>query len=297
MGIEQSLTDFYAELNPLNLIKAANRSFAETLILFLYLVLFSILLYRLILFLVEKFKPSTDVVHEYNRRKIIRAFTIGASIFVYLPIIFSSLELLPTVLGFAGAGIVISLKEYWLSIVGWVMILGSNGFKVGDRVQIDGVLGDVVNIGFLRFTLVEVSNDPRSEQSTNRLVHFPNYYIVSQRFFLVTDAMDFVWDEFPILLDLDTNWEKAESICKEILEKDLVHTPAEIDDKLRELSKNYLVRLGATTPIVYTSLEEGAILLSLRYLTPIRAKRTNHVILSREVLKRFRNESDLHFKR
>lgn len=180
-------------------------------------------------------------------------------------------------------------------MVGWFMIMGANGFKVGDRIELDNIKGDVVNIGFFKFTLLEIASDPRFEQSTNRLIHFPNYNVVLHRFFIVSETMDFVWDEFRVYLDLNSNWEKAEKICAQILQEELVLAPELVESKIREMSKNYLVRLGKTTPIVYTSLEpEGTILMCLRYLTPIRSKRLNRILISKEILTKFKNENDIH---
>ncbi|MCZ8158181.1 MAG: mechanosensitive ion channel [Leptospira sp.] len=272
-----------------------DRAISQSLLLFLYLVIFAVLVYKITMVMVEKIRPSIDPAHDYNRRKVIRTGFLISFTIIYLPVIFSSLSLLPTVLGLAGAGIVISLKEVWLNMVGWFMIMGSNGFKVGDRIEIDNIKGDVVNIGFFKFTLLEVSTDPKAEQSTNRLIHFPNYNIVIHRFFIVSDTMDFVWDEFKISISLDSDWERAEFLCAQILNEELVLAPELVDEKIRELSKNYLVRLGKTTPIVYTSYEQdGYILLSLRYLTPIRSKRLNRILISREILKKFKNESNIH---
>lgn len=289
------LKSFYLDLNPFNLLRDTNRSFAETLVLFAYMVLFAMFVYKVVMFLVERIKPASDPAHEYNRRKVARIGFMLVFGIVYMPLFFSSLSLLPTVLGLAGAGIVISLKEVWLNMVGWFMIMGGNGFKVGDRIEIENIKGDVVNIGFFKFTLLEISSDVRFEQSTNRLIHFPNYNIVMHRFFIVSETMDFVWDEFRIFLNIDSNWEKAEKICTQILNEELVLVPELVEAKIREMSKNYLVRLGKTTPIVYTSLEpEGLILLSLRYLTPIRSKRLNRILISKEILKKFKAEDDIH---
>ncbi|MDF3818885.1 mechanosensitive ion channel [Leptospira sp. 96542] len=293
--MSESLKDFYLDLNPLSLLKHTSRSFPETLILFIYMLVFAVFAYKITMILVERIKPAPDAIHEYNRRKVGR---IGFLLFfgiIYMPIIFSSLSLLPTVLGLAGAGIVISLKEVWLNMVGWFMIMGGNGFKVGDRIEIDNIKGDVVNIGFFKFTLLEIATDVRFEQSTNRLIHFPNYNIVLHRFFIVSETMDFVWDEFRVFLKLDSNWEKAEKICTQILNEELVLAPEIVETKIRELSKNYLVRLGKTTPIVYTSLEpEGNILLCLRYLTPIRSKRLNRILISKEILTKFKEHDDIY---
>ncbi|PJZ44378.1 mechanosensitive ion channel family protein [Leptospira brenneri] len=289
-----SLKEFYLDLNPLTLLVRSNRDFAETMILFGYMLVFAVFVYKITMILVERIKPAPDAAHEYNRRKVARIGFLLVFGIAYLPFVFSSLSLLPTVLGLAGAGIVISLKEVWLNMVGWFMIMGSNGFKVGDRIELDNIKGDVVNIGFFKFTLLEISADPRFEQSTNRLIHFPNYNIVLHRFFIVSETMDFVWDEFKIYLDIDSNWEKAEKICSQILHEELVLAPELVESKIREMSKNYLVRLGKTTPIVYTSLEpEGTILMCLRYLTPIRSKRLNRILISKEILTKFKNENDI----
>jgi small-conductance mechanosensitive channel len=291
MHLGNNLKEFYFDLNPFSLLRTQDRDFSQTLILFAYMLIFAIVSYKVTMLVMTKFRQTNDPAVEYNRRKVVRAgFIISFSI-VYLPVIFSSLSFLPTILGLAGAGIVISLKEVWLNMVGWFMIMGSNGFKVGDRIEIESIKGDVVNIGFLKFTLLEVSSDSKAEQSTNRLIHFPNYNVVIHRFFVVSDTMDFVWDEFKISITVDSDWEKAESICNQILIEELVLAPELVEEKIRELSKNYLVRLGKTTPIVYTSLEpEGFILLSLRYLTPIRSKRLNRILVSKEILKKFKNE-------
>ncbi len=83
MGNE--LREFYFDLNPLNLLSQTNRNFAETLILFGYMVLFAMLVYKIVMFLVERIKPASDPAHEYNRRKMVR---IGLTLvfgIIYLP--------------------------------------------------------------------------------------------------------------------------------------------------------------------------------------------------------------------
>lgn len=285
--------DEYLDLNPISLMAQKERGFGENLILLLYLFILSYIVYRIILFTVDRIKPAKDPQVQYNRRKIGRTLFVSLYTIAFFPVIFSSLSYLPTVMGLAAAGIVISLKEMWLNGIGWIMILGANGFRVGDRVEIDGVLGDVINIGLGKFSLLEVKHTDGYEQSTNRLVHFPNHAIFLNKFFVIPEKMDFIWDEFRIYLPIKTDWEKAESICEEILENELILAPDVIEEKIKELSKNYLVRLGKTTPIVYTVLEGGKISMSLRYLTPVRSKRLNRIIISKELLKRFAQEPNI----
>lgn len=285
---------FFLEFNPIKLLNRTDRGFGENIILLIYLFILSYIIYRIILLFIDRFRPTEDPHTLYNRRKIGRILFAILYIIAFFPLIFSSLSFLPTIMGLAAAGIVISLKEVWLNGVGWIIILGSNGFRVGDRIQIDGVMGDVVNIGIGKFTLLEVCHEDGYEQSTNRLVHFPNNIVVLQKYFVVSEKMNFIWDEFRISLTLDSDWQKAEKICQEILNKDLIETPEEIEERIKELSKNYLLRLGKHTPIVYTMLDKGKIILSLRYLTPVRSKRINRIIISKAILERIHKDPDIH---
>lgn len=286
--------DYFLELNPFKVISKTDRGFGENIIILAYLFIFFYFIYRIILLIIDRLKPAKDPELLYNRRKIGRIIFATAYIIAFFPIIFSSLSFLPTIMGLAAAGIVISLKEVWLNGVGWIMILGSNGFRVGDRIEIDGVMGDVVNIGLGKFSLLEVCHNDGYEQSTNRLVHFPNNFVVLHKYFVVSEKMNFIWDEFRLNITLDSDWKKAEKICEEILQRDLLETPEEIEERIKELSKNYLLRLGKHTPIVYTMIDNGMITLSLRYLTPVRSKRHNRIIISKAILERIHKDPDIH---
>lgn len=280
--------DFFKSINPLILLRMKERSLAEELILIVYFILFLILSYRVILFVLDFFRPTLDVTARYNRRKMARMSFVILGLITLLPVVFSGLSYLPTVMGLAGAGIVISLKDITLNYVGWFFIHGSNGFEVGDRIEIEGVRGDVINIGMNRFTLMEISSDPKSDQSTNRLVHFPNHYVILKPIVVVKDKMNYVWDEMRIKIPYDSDFEKAEELLNGIIQNNAIIDQEEIDYTLQELSKNYLVRLGKTSPIVYLSLEEGGILFSLRYLTHVRERRDMKTRIAHTILKEFK---------
>ncbi len=283
----------YSIINPFHLLAKKNRVFTEEIILYLYSLVLVYLLTRLVVFVIDRIKPTLETADLYNRRRIGRIVFVALSIVILIPVFFSRIEYLPTILGLTSVGLIVSLKEITLNLVGWVLIHGSNGFEVGDRIEVDGIKGDVINIGIMRFTLIELYREYNSDQSSNRLIHFPNNVTVLQKIFVVSQKMDFVWDEMRLHLSLDSNWVKAETLCNEILRNESVLDNKILEEKTRELSKNYLVRLGKTTPIVYTTIEEGEILMSLRYLTPIREKRFHRSSVSKAVLSAFAKESDI----
>ncbi|EQA44669.1 transporter, small conductance mechanosensitive ion channel MscS family protein [Leptospira broomii serovar Hurstbridge str. 5399] len=276
-------------INPFHLLKLKERSISQEFVLVVYFIFSLIVIYKSFVLLFDRIKPPTDASAQYNRRRMTRISFVVVGAISLLPIIFSGLSYLPTVMGLAGAGIVISLKDITLNYVGWFLIHGSNGFEVGDRIELDGIKGDVVNIGLNRFTLMELSPDPKSEQSTNRLVHIPNHSVILHKVYVVKERMGFVWDEFKVKIPHGANWQNAETILNSIIKNESIIDRHQIDYTARELSKNYLVRLGITTPIVYICAEEGGILFSLRYLTHIKEKRNQRANISREILKEFGN--------
>ncbi|TGL64543.1 mechanosensitive ion channel family protein [Leptospira sarikeiensis] len=274
-------------INPIYLLNKGERTITEEFVLVAYFILALVVVYKTFVLIFDRISPPADNSVRYNRRRVTRILFVVVGAVSLLPVIFSGLSYLPTVMGLAGAGIVISLKDITLNYVGWLLIHGSNGFEVGDRIEIEGIKGDVVNIGINRFTLMELSPDPKSEQSTNRLVHLPNHTIILHKVYVVKEKMGFVWDEFRIKVPHSADWEAAEKLLNGILKNGSIIDQHKIDYSVRELSKNYLVRLGKTTPIVYMNVEEGGVLFSLRYLTHIKEKRNQRARISKEVLKEF----------
>lgn len=286
---------FFDELNPFHLMLVKNRDIIGDLKIYFYLLLFLILCYNLLIFLVDKIIRVNEGSVIYNRRRIIRYLFILTAIFGSIPIFYERIAYLPTILAFTGAGFVISTKDITLNFVGWILIHSRNGFAIGDRVEINHIKGEVVNIGVMRFTLLEVSDSFQSGQSTNRLIHIPNHHTIIHPFFVISSEMNIIWDEIYIHLKNSSDWKIAKKICSEILDK--VHAKnkleEDLNEDLKEVSKNFLIKLGKKTPIVYLSIEESKILLSLRYLTHVHRRRQNRDLISTEILTRFQQEKKI----
>jgi small-conductance mechanosensitive channel len=281
--------------NPIYLFSKNKRELSEDLILYLYILLLIFIIYNITNLILSKIYPTKETTVIYNRRRITRyAFSIIGMICI-IPVFYSRIGNLPTILAFTGAGLVISLKDITLNFIGWFLIHNNNGFSLGDRLEIDGVKGDVVNIGIMRFTLLEISSDDSSDQSTNRLVHIPNHQTLTKKLYVSSGKMEFIWDELKILLTLSSDFEEAEKICNDILKEfiGLNEKKFNVEERFRGLSENYLLKIGITTPIVYTSIQDGGILLCLRYLTRIQEKRDIRSKLFIKILKEFRNKSNI----
>src|SRR5271169_6235681 len=108
----------------------------------------------------------------------------------------------PTVLGLAGAGLTVALKDFIVGFLGWFVLMGRNGIRVGDWVEINGVVGEVVEIGLLRTVLLETGNWTDTGHPTGRKVAFTNSFAIENHYFNFSTSGQWLWDELQVVLPL-----------------------------------------------------------------------------------------------
>src|SRR5262245_18500524 len=120
-----------------------------------------------------------------------------------LPIFFVILGVpnqMPTILGLAGAGLTVALKDFIVAFFGWFALMGRNGLRVGDWVEINGVVGEVVEIGLLRTVLLETGNWTDAGHPTGRKVTFVNSFAIEGHYFNFSTSGQWLWDEIQVLV-------------------------------------------------------------------------------------------------
>src|ERR1700733_9346559 len=120
-----------------------------------------------------------------------------------LIVIFGTPRQTPTVIGLATAGLTVVLKDFIVAFFGWFILMGKNGVRVGDWVEINGVGGEVVEIGLLRTTLLESGNWAESSGPTGRRVAFMNSYAIEDHYFNFSTSGQWLWEELHIALPSD----------------------------------------------------------------------------------------------
>ncbi len=239
------------------------------------------------------YKFTKEEKNVYYFRKLI-GFCSSLVIFLIVLLNFiSDFGSLSAMLGLAGAGLAIALQDPIVSLVGWFRIIGKYGISVGDRVEINNVKGDVIDIGLLRIAVQEVGNAANAEQSTGRMVFFPNSFIFKSHFFNYSTATPFIWDEIHLMVTLESNWRRA----REIIEAVAQRVSAEMVERARAgqdlVSRRFHINLGTLTPYVFVSIASNGVDLVLRYLTEIRQRRMTHDRICREILDAFDQEQNL----
>ena len=180
----------------------------------------------------------------------------------------------PTFLGLVSAGIAIGLSDLLKNMAGWAYIVTRRPFRVGDRVEFMGTRGDVIDVRLFRFTLMEVGNWVGADQSTGRLIHVPSGLLFTHEIANYTEGFPFLWDEIPVLVTFESDYRRAEAIIYEAMRGHVPNIEAQAAREIRDTARRYQIKLGALTPIVYLSVRDSGVLLTGRYLTEARGRRT-----------------------
>ncbi len=141
----------------------------------------------------------------HTLRGVIRFAVQALGLALILFILFGLPNQMSTILGLAGAGLTVACKDFIMGFIGWFLLMGRNGLRVGDWVEIDGVVGEVVEIGLLRTVLLETGNWTDSGHPTGRKVAFVNSFAIEGHFFNFSTTGQWLWDEVEILVPASQN--------------------------------------------------------------------------------------------
>jgi len=263
------------------------------------IILFLLLFFLLVKFLVTKYMSDNELFYSMN--KVLNSLFI---IIVFIILLFSYLENvenLMTILSFASAGIAIALKDWFMSILGWVVILVSGSIHVGDRVKFvkDGVeyVGDIVDISVLRMTLHEdvTLTSIYHNRRTGRIIFIPNNYIFTDMIANYSHSgLKTVWDGIDFYITFDSNMSKAQHIAKEVTRKYSKGYTDMTRKQLNRLRSKYSMRNTAVEPRIFGFFDTYGVRISAWYLTNSYATLTLRSTISMEILARLQEEDDIH---
>ncbi len=233
-----------------------------------------------------------------TRHKVRRAvFWAGACVFLGLAAIIWAPQVgnLGVFLGVLGAGLALSLQETLLCIAGWVLILIKRPFDIGDRIETDGRIGDVIDVGVFQTSLLEVGNWVDADQSTGRLAVMPNSMVFRQVVYNYTKGFPFVWNEFDTVVTFESDWTAAKGIMLAQAEEEAERIEAEVSSQIQAMQSRYAIHYDQLRPIVYTSIADHGVRLTLRYLSPARQRRDTMHRISEAVLHAFLDHPRIDF--
>ena len=230
----------------------------------------------------------------FRTKKVIAYAVTVVGIFGLARIWFGGAGGITTYLGILSAGIAIALADVLESLAGWVFIVTRRPFRIGDRVEIGGRRGDVVDIRAFRFSMLEIGEWVDADQSTGRLVHVPNGKVFSDPLTNYTEGFPYIWDEIRVMVTFESDWKAAERIVRDALTAHAPDTtePA-IANAIRDAGHQYLIRYRHLAPTTYVKADDSGVVVSGRYLVGVRNRRGVSDALWREILDAFAAEPDV----
>jgi small-conductance mechanosensitive channel len=192
--------------------------------------------------------------------------------------------------GLFAAGIAISLKDILVNLAGWLFMIWRRPFSVGDRIQIGKHAGDVIDVRLFHFTLNEIGNWVNADQSTGRVIHIPNGQVLTEVIANYSEGFEYIWNEIPVLITYESDWEKAKQILIDIVTRDSADTVKAAEESVRQSTRRFMIVYTTLTPTVYTSVADDGVRLTLRYLCQPRRRRVTEQILWEDILRAFAKE-------
>ena len=241
----------------------------------------------------HKHIENTEVY--YKSKRVTNGIAFFLSFIVVTVIWLDTSSSLLTFLGLFSAGVALALKDILLNIAGWLYIIIRQPFFVGDRIEISGIKGDVIDQNIFKFRVIEIGNWVQAEQSTGRIIHIPNYKIFTDPLANYSLGFEYIWDEISVLISFEKNWRKAKVILEEVVHQMTDDLSEEVRKQIREASRKYMIFYNSLTPIVYTDVTDSGVRLTMRFICHPKQRRTVNEKIWEELLNRFDAEDDVEF--
>ncbi|MDP2875315.1 MAG: mechanosensitive ion channel [Holophaga sp.] len=262
--------------------RAALRTVMVGLAVFLGILLGAFLLNRLI---DRLYFPSEVKLHQRAAAHTVARFAIQFLAAVTILFLFVGLpSQTTTILGLAGAGLTVALKDFIVAFFGWFILMGRNGIRVGDWVEIKGVGGQVVEIGPLRTVLLETGSWNDAGHPTGRRVAFVNSFAMEGHFFNFTTSGKWMWDELKVMVQPGQDpyplLEHIQTLVSQVTEKNA----AEAEKEWHRSTNRYRVKAFTATPGIQILTTSLGLEIRARYITRANERHENRKQLNESVI-------------
>ncbi len=286
--ISQALDDLFSTLS----IDLTNNFQRNLIFSFLIIILLWLMRWIALRFIHKRYADNTRTL--YNLRKTIEYASVVLGVLLVGRLWLEGIGTLVTYLGLLSAGIAIALQDLIVALAAWVFIVWRRPFVVGDRIEIDGNLGDVIDIRLFSFSMLEIGRRINAEQSTGRIVHIPNGKVFSEVLTNMHQGFPFIWNEIPVMVTFESDWEKAKAILVNII-NELAPDVADAVSRARRSGQRFVISYSNVSPTVYTSVADSGVILTLRYMVDPRKRRGSEQEIWEAILRAFKLHWDIDF--
>ena len=203
-------------------------------------------------------------------RRLVRYLHFLVAIGVIAGFMFQDLAMVGTTVGVAGAALLIALQDVCTSMFAWFVIMLGGKFRIGDRLEIDGTRGDVLDIELFRTTLLEVNGWLQTDQPTGRVVTIPNNHIFKTKVFNFTHGHPFIWNKIDVTITYSTPVATALTLFGRVLEEETRDQFAAAQKAALAIQKRYGIEDAVYKPKIHSHIDDDGVRLSLFYVAHYR---------------------------
>lgn len=226
----------------------------------------------------------SDNETRYRSSKI-TGFTGFLVIFVMAMVIFSDkLGDITVALGVASAGIAFALQEVIVSVAGWIAITFSSFYKVGDRVELGGRKGDVIDIGVLRTTIMETGQWVDGDLYNGRIVLVANSFVFKEPVVNYSGDFPFLWDEIKLPIQYGCDYQYTREVLNQVAKRIVGEYAETAMHVWGTMVKKYMIEDASTAPMVSLVANDNWVEFTLRYVVDFKQRRITKDLLFTEIL-------------
>ena len=251
------------------LVRVRQRASLHQMLQSLLWIVLTVLLVLLVAWSIDRLLARSKLEHKQQMtlREVTRFSVEVLAVFVVLFVVFGSPSQVSTILGLAGAGLTVALKDFIISFLGWFVLMGRHGIRVGDWVEINGVRGEVIEIGLLRTVLLETGNWTSAGHPTGRQVALLNSFAVEGYYFNFTTTGQWLWDEIQILIPWGVDPYPLIQELSSIVTKETEPNAHMAEQEWQRVTRRYGVRPFSQTPEVSVRSTNDGVEVTVRYMT------------------------------
>ena len=220
-------------------------------------------------------------------RRVGRYLTVMAVLLVLITFFFEDLRPFATALGIAGAALVIALQDLFSSFAGWFVIVLGGKMRVGDRIEVDGKRGDVLDIQLLRTTLLELGTWLEVDEPTGRVIVIPNSFVFKEKMMNFTHVHPYIWNKIDITVTYESPMREAEALLRRILEEETREEFQSAREGAVLMEHVYGVPDTVYEPKAFSLIVDSGILFRLLYVSHYRRVSSTRTRINARIIAEF----------
>ena len=251
--------------------------FVKSIIKYVIIVIFVLLCIQFIRKFLKRNIANASVRYKSQKGvELLGYFILGFITILYFT---GSIKDFTVTLGLLSAGLAFTLQELILSIAGSVYIFIVKVYEPGDRIEINGIKGDVIDVDSIYTTMMEIGQWVQSDNYTGRIVKLSNAFVFKGPVYNYSKDFPFIWDEFNLPIRYGSDIELAKSIIISAATTTLAEYTKASKDKWTEVVSKYYVEDAMVEPTLATTLTDNWIQFNLRYIVDYKKRRvTKHLL-------------------